>query len=80
VPCSRGDDGVRQLRYLIDHFLGPQARAALDARDAFSEFTFDHVLNGFVAAERSDGRFTLIRIHDNEVEEAVLTSGTDDLW
>lgn len=80
VPCSRGDDGVGQLRYLIDHFLGPQARAALDARDAFSEFTFDHVLNGFVAAERSDGRFTLIRIHDNEVEEAVLTSGTDDLW
>lgn len=80
VSCGRGNDGATQLEYLIDHFLRPQAHAALDGRDAFSDFTFDHVLNGYVAAERSDGRFTLIRIHDNEVEEVVLTSGAEDLW
>lgn len=79
VPCSRGNDGPLQLEYLIEHFLGPRAHAAFDTREAFSDFTFDHVLNGYVAGERSDGRFTLIRIVDNIVEETLLTRGADDL-
>jgi hypothetical protein len=38
------------MSYLIDHFLAPHAYAAHTGFDSFAEFTFDHALNGIIAA------------------------------
>jgi hypothetical protein len=58
------------LRYLIEHFLGPDGAAK--GQPGFEAFTFDHVLNGVVQAQGDDGddRWALI-IEDNTVEEGV---------
>ena len=61
------------LQYLIDHFLRPGARARTSAKPDFAQFTFDHVLNGVIAAERDDTRaMWLIRCRDNEISTEQL--------
>ncbi|MFJ6215057.1 hypothetical protein ACIQGZ_17230 [Streptomyces sp. NPDC092296] len=54
------------MRYLIDHFLKPGARAV--GHDAFERFTFDHVLNGTIEAqgEGADDQWELLVV-DNVV-------------
>jgi len=65
------------LRYVIDHFLRPDAQAAAAERDEFGAFTFDHVCNGIVAACRRDtAKLFLIRVSDNTVTEQTLVDGT----
>jgi len=67
------------LRYLIDHFLKPEAKAGESGEAAFDDFTFDHVLNGVVAACRRDtAKLWLIRVNDNRLREQVLFKGTDE--
>jgi len=61
------------LQFLIDHFLRPGAHALASERADFAEFTFDHVLNGVIAAERDDTReLWLIRCRDNEISTQQL--------
>lgn len=83
-PCWDGSclsfDGAEKfyratqwLTYLIDHFLAPGARAANTGLACFDEFTFDHVLDGIVAACRRDTReLYLIRVEHNTVRETML--------
>ncbi len=61
------------MAYLIDHFLRPGASAKNSAASWFEGFTFDHQLNGIVAACRRDthGLF-LIEVADNVVREHPL--------
>jgi hypothetical protein len=67
------------LRYLIDHFLKPRALASKTCDPRFAAFTFDHVLDGVVAACRRDtARLWLIRVKDNRVREQVLAEGSVD--
>ncbi len=62
----------RWLAYLIDHLLGPKARAFVDSHageDArLTRFTCDHVLNGEVEAtgEDPDDRWKIV-VTDNRV-------------
>jgi hypothetical protein len=61
------------LQYLIDHFLRPGAMARTSGRPDFAEFTFNHVLNGVIAAERDDTReLWLIHCRDNEISTQQL--------
>ena len=61
------------LQYLIDHFLRPGAKARISGRPDFERFTFDHVVNGTIAAERDDTRqLWLIRCKDNEISTEQL--------
>jgi hypothetical protein len=61
------------LQYLIDHFLCPGALARASGRPDFDDFTFDHVLNGTIAAERDDTReLWLIVCSDNEIDTVRL--------
>jgi hypothetical protein len=61
------------LRYLIDHFLAPQAYAANSGLACFDDFGFDHVLDGIIAASRRDTReLYLIRVEHNIVREETL--------
>jgi len=71
------------LRYLIDHFLKPGAKASDTEDPAFDGFTFDHVLDGVIAACRRDtAKLWLIRVKNNRVREQVLFPGVDerDVW
>lgn len=84
VPCWDGDclthsgieksyNTTRWLAYLIEHFLAPDAHAARSGLAYFDAFTFDHVLDGTVAACRRDTReLYLIRVEANQVREQVL--------
>jgi hypothetical protein len=63
------------LQYLIDHFLCPGALARTSGRPDFADFTFDHVLNGTIAAERDDTReLWLIVCRDNEIDTVQLVA------
>lgn len=69
------------LQYLIDHFLRPGAHARLDGRPAFEHFTFDHMVNGIIAAERDDTReLFLIVCEDNAIHREVLVAPDPDPW
>jgi hypothetical protein len=78
-----GRDGVDEpgpwLRYVIDHFLKPGAVASRLGDPRFTGFTFDHVLDGVVAACRRDtARLWLIKVRSNRVREQVLVEGSDE--
>jgi hypothetical protein len=76
---EKSNDASRELRYLVDHFLRPGAHARTDTRDDFAAFTFDHVVNGTIAAERGDNReLFLIEARDNEIAERTLIPGAPD--
>ena len=61
------------LQYLIDQFLRPGANARTSRRPDFDDFTFDHVLNGTIAAERDDTReLWLIECRDNDISKTQL--------
>lgn len=63
------------LQYLIDHFLRPGGHARRDRRPEFAEFTFDHVVNGIIAAERDDTReLFLIVCEDNTIHRTTLVA------
>ena len=59
------------LRYLLAHFLAPEALAASDPR--FGDFTFDHRLSGVIAGCRRDTKeMFVVRVDDNHVTEEIL--------
>lgn len=67
------------LVYLIDHFLRPDAKARADGGDQIIEFTFDHRVDGVVAACRRDTRrLWTIEARDNDVSEQDLVTGLDE--
>lgn len=91
-PCPAGCclawDGTEKsrmaeesLQYLIDHFLRPGAHARLDDRPEFEHFTFDHVVNGVIAAERDDTReLFLIVCKDNTIRRERLVAPDPAPW
>lgn len=84
VPCWDGCclsyNGVEKfygavpwLRYLIDHFLKPNAKASRTNDPQFADFTFDHVLEGMVVGCRRDNKQLFsITVSNNRVREKVL--------
>jgi len=69
------------LQYLIDHFLRPGAHARLAGRPEFEQFTFDHVVDGVIAAERDDTReLFLIVCEDNRIRRETLVRPQPDEW
>jgi hypothetical protein len=61
------------LTYLIDHFLAPRAYAQATNLPQFKDFTFNHVLDGIVAASRRDtGELYLISVECNTVCKETL--------
>lgn len=94
VPCPTGCclswdgrehflAGTRWLQYLVDHFLRPGGEASRSGDPAFEGFTFDHRVDGVVAACRRDTRrLFLIEAVDGVVVEHELVAGLDEaaLW
>lgn len=64
---------VPWMRYLISHFLKPDARASRSQDDQFSGFTFDHQLDGMIVGCRRDTReLFAVAVSDNCVRKKVL--------
>lgn len=88
VPCWDGCclsyDGAEKfygatewMSYLIDHFLAPDAFAQNSDFRCFNAFTFDHRLDGIIAANQRDTRrLYLIHVEDNAVREETLVHET----
>jgi hypothetical protein len=78
--CCLSHDGIEKfyaatewMSYLIDHFLAPHALAQDSGEEWFRDFTFDHRLDGIIAACRRDTRrLYLIRVDENAVREETL--------
>jgi hypothetical protein len=63
------------MRYLIEHFLAPEAHARVSGLHWFDGFTFDHQLNGILAAcPRDTHSLYLIVVENNLVREVALAS------
>ncbi|MEI2778158.1 MAG: hypothetical protein V9G19_19765 [Tetrasphaera sp.] len=78
---EKSNTAAMELTYLVERFLRPQARASTDGRDDFAEFTFDHHVDGIIAAERGDTReLFLIVARDNVITTQVLIPGDSDPW
>jgi len=87
VPCLDGCclafDGhekfyapVDWMRYLIQHFLKPGAKASRSGLPAFEHFTFDHRLDGMVVGCRRDTKeLFAIQVKNNRVTKRVLRPG-----
>lgn len=94
TPCLDGTqlsfDGIEKayqpvewMRYLITHFLKPNATAAKTKLPCFDDFTFDHVLSGVIVGCRRDtGRLFAIEVRANRVRERELMPGVPEsaLW
>ena len=64
---------VPWLKYLIQHFLKPGARASRSGLAFFDGFTFDHVLEGMVVGCRRDNKeLFAINVKNNRVTEKIL--------
>lgn len=62
------------MRYLVDHFLAPDALARDSAHSPLAGFEFNHVADGMVAAsQRDSGELYVICVEDNLVT-------TESLW
>lgn len=71
------------MRYLINHFMKPGAAASRSGLSCFEQFTFNHELNGVIAACRRDTRrLWVIRVTRNRVTERDLVPGVpeSDVW
>jgi hypothetical protein len=69
---------IRWLRYLIDHFLVPDAQAASSGLSVFDDFSFDHRLDGLIVGNRRDTReMFAICVDDSNVHQKTLVPGLD---
>lgn len=92
VPCWDGCclsfDGhekfyapIEWMRYLIDHFLRPDAHASDSALAEFAHFTFDHHCDGIVVGCRRDNKeLFAIDVRDNQVATTILRPGEPEYW
>lgn len=73
---EKSNDAVIALTFLLDTYLGPDARAKDSDNPDFASFTFDHRLDGVIAAERDDtDELFLIRVVDSVFHEETLVAG-----
>jgi hypothetical protein len=69
---------VEALTFLVTHYLGPEARAKDSDNPDFEAFTFDHRLDGLIAAERDDTEeLFLIRVENSTFRHETLVAGVE---
>lgn len=74
-PAPRSNDALLALRFLVDHYLGPRALAR-GRGPAFEAFTFDHRVDGVVAAHRDDTEeLFLLRAQEGRFHRETLDPG-----
>ncbi|WP_375479089.1 hypothetical protein [uncultured Jatrophihabitans sp.] len=72
--CEKFYGAAAWMRYLIDHFLAPDALARDSPTPLLAAFSFNHVADGMIAAsQRDSGELYAIHVEDNVVT-------TESLW
>ena len=78
---EKSNDAVHTLRFLVEHYLGPGALAMTCEGDEFAGFTFDHRLDGVLAAARDDtDELFLIRVVASVIETQTLVGPHPSSW
>lgn len=73
---EKSNDAIAALRFLVDHYLGPGARAQGSDNPDFADFTFDHRLDGVVAGARDDtDELFLVRVCDSVFSHETVVAG-----
>ncbi len=73
---EKSNDARRWIPYLVDTFLRPGAMASTSGREEFSDFTFDHRVEGVIAArDGSNGRLYLLVMDDNRLYRLTVMPG-----
>ena len=76
VRSEKSNDAVQALEFLVEHYLGPEALARHSDSPDFAAFTFDHRLDGVIAAERNDtDELFLLRATDSRFTSETLVTG-----
>ena len=73
---EKSNDAEQALTFLVDHYLGPDAKAKDSDNPDFADFTFDHRLDGVIAGERDDtDELFLLRVTNSEFSQETLVPG-----
>ena len=73
---EKSNDAVQALRFLVEHYLGPDAKAKDSDNPDFAAFTFDHRLDGVIAGERNDTEeLFLLRVVDSDFSYETVVAG-----
>lgn len=73
---EKSNDAAFAITFLIDHFLAPGAHAQASGRADFASFTFDHHLDGVLAAENfGSGELFLLRLARNVIDHETIVPG-----
>ncbi|MEO7422031.1 MAG: hypothetical protein ABIU87_06520 [Ornithinibacter sp.] len=73
---EKSNDAVQALTFLVENYLGPDAKAKDSDNPDFADFTFDHRLDGVIAAEREDtDELFLIRAKDSVLSLETIVAG-----
>ena len=76
VRSEKSNDAVQALRFLVEHYLGPSAKAKDSDNPDFAAFTFDHRLDGVIAGERNDTEeMFLLRVVDSVFSHETVVAG-----
>jgi hypothetical protein len=76
VRSEKSNDAVQALTFLVEHYLGTDAKAKGRDNPDFAAFTFDHRLDGVIAGERDDtDELFLIRVVDSVFRHETLVAG-----
>jgi hypothetical protein len=80
-PAEKSNDAVAAIRFLVSHFLGPDALAKDSGNPDFAEFTFDHRLDGVIAAVRDDtDELFLLRVVNSLITWETVVPGVNPWW
>lgn len=76
VRSEKSNDAVQALAFLVEHYLGPDAKAKGSESPDFAAFTFDHRLDGVIVGERDDtDELFLLRVVDSAFHHETLVAG-----
>lgn len=76
MRSEKSNDAVEALTFLVEHYLGPDARAKDSDNSDFAAFTFDHRLDGVIVGEREDtDELFLVGVQDNTFRHETLVPG-----
>ncbi|WP_392542459.1 hypothetical protein [Oryzobacter telluris] len=76
--ADKSNDAVQTLSFLVEYYLGPEARARDCGSADFAGFTFDHHLDGVIAAVRQDTEeMFLLRVQRSAITREVIVRGVE---
>lgn len=74
--ADKSNDAAEALSFLVEYYLGPNARARDCGNPDFAEFTFDHHLDGVVVAVRNDTEeMFLLRVTNSRITRETVVPG-----